>query len=109
MSVSTTRRRGAAKRAATRREDHALLRSFHSRGQPIGHTTCEQGGYLAKLNYMDIKRMIDRQQALNMKGTLTDGEIKSLVREWHDVRAEEAKLGNSGDGSESYGEEAPQV
>lgn len=53
--------------------------------------------------------MIDRQQALNMKGTLTDGEIKSLVREWHDVRAEEANLGNSGDGSESYGEEAPQV
>lgn len=104
MSVSTTRRRGAAKRAATCREDHALLRSFHSRGQPIGHTT-----YLAKLNYMDIKRMIDRQQALNMKGTLTDGEIKSLVREWHDVRAEEANLGNSGDGSESYGEEAPQV
>lgn len=38
---------------------------------------------------MDIKRMIERQQDLNMKGTLTDWEIKSLVREWHDVRAEE--------------------
>ena len=33
--------------------------------------------------------MIDRRQALNKKGTLTDGEIKSLVREWHAVRTEE--------------------
>ncbi len=33
--------------------------------------------------------MIDRQQALNKKGKLTDREIKSLVREWHDVRTEE--------------------
>ncbi len=33
--------------------------------------------------------MLDRRQALNKKGTLTDGEIKSLVKEWHDKRAEE--------------------
>ncbi len=33
--------------------------------------------------------MLDRQQTLNKKGTLTDGEIKSLVREWHDQMAEE--------------------
>ena len=32
--------------------------------------------------------MIDRRQALNKKGTLTDGEIESLVREWHGVRTE---------------------
>jgi hypothetical protein len=32
--------------------------------------------------------MIDRQQALNKKGTLTDGEIKSLVREWYNMRTE---------------------
>ncbi len=38
---------------------------------------------------MDIKNMLDRQQAFNKKGTLTDGEIKSLVKEWHDKRAEE--------------------
>jgi hypothetical protein len=50
---------------------------------------CGQGGQLAKLNYMDIKKMIDRQQALNKKGASTDGEIKSLVREWHDNRTEE--------------------
>ncbi len=33
--------------------------------------------------------MLDRQQALNKKGMLTDGEIKSLVKEWHDKRVEE--------------------
>ncbi len=49
---------------------------------------CGQGGYLAKLNYVDIKKMLDRQQALNRKGTLTGGEIKSLVKEWHDNRME---------------------
>jgi hypothetical protein len=38
---------------------------------------------------MDIKNLLDRWQALNKKGTLTDGEIKSLVKEWHDKRAEE--------------------
>jgi hypothetical protein len=33
--------------------------------------------------------MLDKQQAFNNKGTLTNGEIKSLVKEWHDKRAEE--------------------
>jgi hypothetical protein len=37
---------------------------------------------------MDIKNLLDRQQALNKKGTLTDGEIKLQVKEWHDKRAE---------------------
>jgi hypothetical protein len=32
--------------------------------------------------------MLDRQQALHKKGILTDGEIKSLVKEWHDTRTE---------------------
>ena len=32
--------------------------------------------------------MLDRQQALRKKGSLTDGEIKSLVKEWHDTRTE---------------------
>jgi hypothetical protein len=50
---------------------------------------CGQGGYLAKLNYMDIKKILDRRQALNKKGTLTDGKIKSLVNDWHDRRSEE--------------------
>jgi hypothetical protein len=38
---------------------------------------------------MDIKTMLDRQQALNKKETLTDREIKSLIKEWHDNRPEE--------------------
>ncbi len=38
---------------------------------------------------MDIKTMLDRRQALNKKGTLTDREIKSLVKEWHYNRLEE--------------------
>ncbi len=33
--------------------------------------------------------MLDRQQALNKKGTLTDREIKSLVKDWHDRRSVE--------------------
>ncbi len=33
--------------------------------------------------------MLDRQQAFNKKGTLTYGEIKLLVKEWHDKRLEE--------------------
>ncbi len=49
---------------------------------------CRQGGKLTKLNYIDIKKMLDRQQALNKKGTLTDREIKSLVKDWHDRRSE---------------------
>jgi hypothetical protein len=40
------------------------------------------------MNFMDIKNMLDRQQALRKKGTLTEGEIKSLVKEWHDRRTE---------------------
>ena len=43
---------------------------------------------------MDIKKMLDRQQVLRKKGTLTDGEIKSLVKEWHDTRSE-AELNNA--------------
>jgi hypothetical protein len=38
---------------------------------------------------MDIKKMLNRGQALNKKGTLTDGEIKHLVRTWHNSRLEE--------------------
>ncbi len=32
--------------------------------------------------------MLDRQHALNNKWALTDGEIKSLVNDWHDRRSE---------------------
>jgi hypothetical protein len=38
---------------------------------------------------MDLKTILDRRQALNKKGTLTDREIKSLVKEWHANSPEE--------------------
>ena len=50
---------------------------------------CGQGGHIARLKYIDIKNMFNRQQALNKKGTLTDREIKSLVRDWHNRRTGE--------------------
>jgi hypothetical protein len=50
---------------------------------------CQLWEKLSKLNYMDIKKMLDRQQALNKKGTLTDKEIISLVKDWHNRRSEE--------------------
>ena len=90
-TTSAPRRRGAARRATNHRNDKSLLRSFRTQGQPLGQTIGRQGGYLATMNYMDIKNMLDRQQALRKKGTLTDGEIKSLVKEWHD-RWTEAEL-----------------
>ena len=40
---------------------------------------------------MDLKTILDRRQALNKKGTLTDREIKSLVKEWH-VNSPEEEL-----------------
>ena len=88
-TTSAPRRRGAAMRATTHRDDQALLRSSQSWGQLLGQFTCGQGGELSKLNYMEIKTMLDRGQALNKKGTLTDREIKSLVQEWHVSRPEE--------------------
>jgi hypothetical protein len=38
---------------------------------------------------MEIKKLLDRRMALNKKGTLTNGEIKSLVKYWHDRGSEE--------------------
>jgi hypothetical protein len=88
-TTSAPRRQGTARQATTRRDNLALLWSSQSWGQPLGQFTCGQGGKRAKLNYMDIKTMLDRRQALNRKETLTDREIKSLVKEWHDNRPEE--------------------
>jgi hypothetical protein len=49
---------------------------------------CGRGGQLAKLNYIGIKKMLHKRQALNNKGALTDREVKSLVKDWHDRRSE---------------------
>ena len=41
-----------------------------------------------KMNYIEIKKLIERRTLANKKGKLTDDEIKSLVKDWHDHRAE---------------------
>ena len=38
---------------------------------------------------MEIKKLKERQQLLNKKGKLTEGEIKSLVDKWHNQREED--------------------
>jgi hypothetical protein len=45
-------------------------------------------GGLAKLNYMDIKLLLDRRIVKNKRGSLTDREIQTLVKDWHDKRSE---------------------
>jgi hypothetical protein len=40
---------------------------------------CASRGLLAKLNYMDIKQILDRKIIENKLGTLTNGEIHLLV------------------------------
>jgi hypothetical protein len=40
---------------------------------------CACRGLLAKLNYMDIKQILDRKAIENKQGTLTTGQIQLLV------------------------------
>jgi hypothetical protein len=41
-------------------------------------------GNLAKLNYLDIKQILDMQAIENKRGTLANREIQLLVKEIHD-------------------------
>jgi hypothetical protein len=50
---------------------------------------CARKGNLAKLNYMEIKQLIDRKVIENKKGTLTQGEIRQLVKDLHDQQQED--------------------
>jgi hypothetical protein len=58
-------------------------------GQPLGQFMYGGRRKLAKLNYMDIKQMLDRRILQNKKGTLMDREIRSLVKAWHNKRTED--------------------
>jgi hypothetical protein len=49
---------------------------------------CAIKGKLAKLNYMEIKQLLDRKVIENKRGTLTNREIKLLVKKIHDHRRE---------------------
>jgi hypothetical protein len=44
---------------------------------------CASRGPLAKLNYIDIKQILDRKVTEDKQGTLTNGEIQLLVKEIH--------------------------
>jgi hypothetical protein len=103
---STTRsfgQQGATKQATTCRDDLAFLRSAQQSGQPFGQSMCRvsvgvpvgcntypcsSGGTLAKLNYLEIMKSMDRWSAQQKKGKLTDTEIKGLIKEWYDRRME---------------------
>ncbi len=102
-TTSFSRQQGAAKQATTCRNNLALLRSTQQLGQPFGQSmcletlrapvgcnmySCSSGGTLAKLNYLEIKQLMDRCSAQQKKGKLTDTEIMGLVNEWYDRRTE---------------------
>jgi hypothetical protein len=43
-------------------------------------------GNLARLNYKDIKQLLDRKAIEHKRGTLTNGEIQLLVKEFHNCQ-----------------------
>jgi hypothetical protein len=59
-------------------------------GQPLGQQdiACFRKRK-SQLNYMDIRKIMDKRLAQQKKGLLTDAEIKKLVTEWQDERGEE--------------------
>ena len=87
-TTSASRQRGAAKQATTCREDLTLLRSTQQWGQPLGQSMYGSKGKLAKLNYMDINLLLDRQIVKNKRGSLSEKDIQTLVKDWHDRRSE---------------------
>jgi hypothetical protein len=50
---------------------------------PFGNSMYTSRRNLVKLNYVDIKQLLDRKAIENKRGTLTNGEIKLLVKEIH--------------------------
>jgi hypothetical protein len=79
---------GCCKVSTTCREDQELLRSFQQSGQPLEQSIYGNKGKLAKLFYMDIKLLLDRPIVKNKRGSLTERENQTLVKDWHDRRLE---------------------
>jgi hypothetical protein len=50
---------------------------------------CARKGKLGKLNYMEIKQLLDRKVIENKKGMLTQGEIRQLVKDLYDQLQED--------------------
>ena len=64
-------------------------RNTNRSGALLRNTQNKTGRGGGTLNYIEIFQLIERRQLNNKKGKLTDGEIKMLVKDWHDKRAEE--------------------
>jgi hypothetical protein len=45
-------------------------------------------GKLAKLNYLEIKLLLDRRIVKNKRSSLSEREIQTLVKDWHNRRLE---------------------
>jgi hypothetical protein len=45
-------------------------------------------GKLAKLNYLEIKLVLDRRIVKNKTGSLSEREFQTLVKDWQDRRLE---------------------
>ena len=90
-STISPRRRGAGRRATTRRDNLELLRSSNQGQSGEGHTNNEQYNSRRKygtLNFVDAKRLIERRQLQNKKGILSDEDIRVLAKQWQDQRTE---------------------
>ena len=75
-STSSSRQRGAAKRATTRRDNMTYTQSLEERGgQPLGQqdNACFRKRK-SQLNYMDIRKIMDKRSVQQKKGLLTDAQ-----------------------------------
>jgi hypothetical protein len=70
---------------------HDIYTVFGSRGgQPLGqHINACLRKRKSQLNYMDIRKIMDKRSVQQKKGLLTEAEIQKLVTEWQDKRGEE--------------------
>ena len=44
---------------------------------------------ISRMSYEDIRSIMEKKQAMQKKGTLTDQEIKKIVDKWKDDREED--------------------
>ena len=98
-TTNSPRQQGGGWQAATCRVGLALMRSIQGEKQTgqntdrselmLRNTQNNTGCGGGTLNYIDVKQLLERHQLNNKKGKLTDGDIKLLVKDWHDQRAEE--------------------
>ena len=89
-TTSSSQHQGADKPAITHRDDRTSTQSLEVEGgKPFGQkrNSCFRKG-ASQLNYMDIRKIMDRWMVQQKKGLLTDAEIQKLVSERQDKRCE---------------------